>query len=789
MKNKVIFIPLVAMLLVGCGIRKKEPDNPTPPTPVDPVDPSESNGVFERVFYSIKKYNPSLTQEALKEYGISPSKTTNYSYLFRLLYYGFKDVMPPLKGSRRYAGDFTKHNHTRLIDDEAAAYNFLAEHGLISENYHGSNAASTKDAELYLKRIYSYIGTDEKDDFAIANNYDFMIEHDSFDGYTADQPVMDNNLVSTDKIVTNAMNLAKSASGTSAYSNLDNLTNFYESKGSFDYSTSLTLANDYARYQNITNISQLINEMHNDFTTSYASGLVKYNADMLAAGSGGTVLFNFSSDQTSFVKKALSASSYSAFIKDNTKELKDYATKAKTMFSLSDEQQESLFTSYCSFIEKMREKYDNHDGYFYTSSNRFDNLIAYSPDYDPIHVANSAYSFDDIVPNNLVKNYGTLTYIDALNTEYIMDLATTAENYQAIRAYLIYDYVATYDGFLSSLHDLDRNYAFNLVTMMGYNLTSYYQGSSRFEKEYPILKGLFQDLIKALKDNAVTNGWLSATGINALKQKADLINHSLLCEYGEEQFAYSSVLNNNFTTDMAENVKIYLKNKSSVCDWFMYKQSRGEFNMKQCMVLNMEPFTPNAFYHPMTNSIYITMGYTFSKNALETVSKEELLATFGLVMGHEITHGFDSNGCYFNGYGQYVSSSIFPRVDLTAFENKQADVISLYNYEVMPGVLQSGSVTLSEDLADIGGLGLCESIARGVDNFNYTEFYRCLAKNFLSKVSRYSYYADGREQDVHAFGKARVNPLLMSSKKFQETFNLNENDGMYRNKDDAIVIW
>ena len=789
MKSKILALVLVTFLLGSCGGTKNQPVDPgnTPSDPSDPdapVDPDKSNGVFERVFNAAKRYNTTLTLEKFKQdTGLEPSKTTDYSYLFRLIYHGFKDVMPPLKGMRRYTGDWNNYPHSQMSGDEALGYGLLKDHGLIAEMYKGSNGASVSDADKMLRRIYAYIGTNEKDDFAIANNYDWCIEHDEFDGKTSTDNIMKNNLVNSDAIITNAMEFSKEAATTDKYADLSNIYNFYASDEQFVPSTNSTLLNDYTAMNELTSSrSSFMEYCKNELDDTSYSGLLSFEASKVFP-THDNVFGVFTNDYSGLFYDAIEEANYSTFINKHSQKVAQYTNKVMTYFGLSPTQASGIEGDFKNFLQVCINKYNAGDGgsYTYVLDSYF-----FLDDDDPINKADSSYTLNGIA-GNYPLNYCLTRGYNLMLMNFLVTMAGNVNHFDYVRAYLIYDYVAKYTEGIESL--ITRSNDLYLVHMMGYNLTSYYQSTNRYVIERDKIAGLFNDLIGALKDNATANGWLTSNGVEALKNKANKVKHSLFAEYDGVDYAYGDYLDNDFTTDMMRNIKIYSKNRAEVYCYFIDKEIEGTYSTRQSAYLLMQPFTANAFYMGATNSIYITMGYNFSKNPIQSMSEEELLATYGLVMGHEITHGFDSNGCYYDANGYYAPNSIFPMDDLISFEAKQEEVIKLYTYELMPGVMQSGQVTLSEDLADIGGLGVSTKVAKGKENFDYQTYFHYLAKNFFTKVSYNAYYSRELNKDVHALGRARLNPLLMSNKLFLETFDIKEGDGMYRDPAKAIVIW
>nr|MCR5505978.1 hypothetical protein [Bacilli bacterium] len=658
------------------------------------------------------------------------------------------------------------------------------EKGMIAEDCTGGANLTLTTAKKYLGRIYSYIGTDEKDDFAVANNYDWLIENDEYDGYSYDDIFRDTNLVSTKAIIKNAMEFTTEAYDDTTYSNLEYVYDFYKEGTKLDVETSETLLADYETLKGVSSRDELISLSSAEFASSSYSGLYYYDSNLEYATKDGVYNY-FHTDYSRLIAEAIRYSNLSAFKENHSSSVDGLGQRLEYLFSLNETKVSAIKNSYYDFIEEIIEKHNNGEG----TCNGYENYLYYATDLDALNRLGIDKSFqqDFIGENGYTTTYAISYGVDDLAAEYILDIAGETADFDMIRAYLLMDYAARYGDDIIRL--IRRSDDSAIVRMIGYNLTAYYLTSQRYASDYAKTEWLFDEIITALKENATTNGWLSKNGVLALKKKADKVRHSLFAEYEGVNFTFGDRLDNSFNDDMAHNYKLYLKNKAAVFDWFMYQQANAGFTLKQSAWLNMEPFTANAFYMPSTNSIYITMGYNFSKNTISEMSQEEFLACFGLVMGHETTHGFDSNGCYYDGDGDINYNTIFPSVDLQAFQNKQQEVIELYDTEVMPGVEQSGEVTLSEDLADIGGLGVSLTIASKIDDFDYESYFRYMAQNFMSKATKAAYYAAGLDRDVHPYAKARLNTLLMSSAKFQKTFNINEMDGMYRNPEEAIVIW
>lgn len=198
------------------------------------------------------------------------------------------------------------------------------------------------------------------------------------------------------------------------------------------------------------------------------------------------------------------------------------------------------------------------------------------------------------------------------------------------------------------------------------------------------------------------------------------------------------------------------------------------------------PQTVNAFYSPTENAIYILAGILQSPFYSPTADEGTNLGGIGYVIGHEISHAFDSSGAKYNTIGEY--KEWWSEEDVKKYDELAQKVVDYYNHcEILPDVRQNGSLTLTENLADLSAL---KCIERMCDQD--TELYRgvCLSavRCWATKMteSRMNYLLT---TDVHAIGSLRSYVPLQMTDLFYKTFDIKEGDGMFVPKKDRVGIW
>ena len=211
----------------------------------------------------------------------------------------------------------------------------------------------------------------------------------------------------------------------------------------------------------------------------------------------------------------------------------------------------------------------------------------------------------------------------------------------------------------------------------------------------------------------------------------------------------------------------------------------------------MTPQTVNAYYNPTTNEICFPAAILqppfFNAHADDAVN----YGAIGVVIGHEMTHGFDDQGSLFDKNGNM--SNWWTEADRKAFVEKTAILEKQYNeIEILPGLYADGALSLGENIADQGGLSVAYTALHNslegktpadIDGFNVDQrffigYAHLWAQNITDKEK-----ARLTKLDVHSLGINRVNAALMNIPYFFEAFDIKEGDPMWRPESERVLIW
>ena len=212
----------------------------------------------------------------------------------------------------------------------------------------------------------------------------------------------------------------------------------------------------------------------------------------------------------------------------------------------------------------------------------------------------------------------------------------------------------------------------------------------------------------------------------------------------------------------------------------------------------MPPQMVNAYYMPTTNEICFPAAILqppfYNPNADDAVN----YGAIGVVIAHEMTHGFDDQGSQFDKMGNM--NDWWTKEDRAAFEKKTQVLVDQFNaIEVLPGLNADGKFSLGENIADQGGLRLAFT---GLKDYAWAEGRPEDIDGFTGEQRFYIGYAtlwaqnitDQEKErltkvDVHSLGINRVNATLRNIQSFYDAFGIVEGDAMFMPEAERIVIW
>ena len=285
---------------------------------------------------------------------------------------------------------------------------------------------------------------------------------------------------------------------------------------------------------------------------------------------------------------------------------------------------------------------------------------------------------------------------------------------------------------------------------------------------------LINDVLAAYKTLA-DESWLTNTTKTKMKRKLNKMAHESC--YSDVYLNIARIGGDDRTTKTPyELYKLY---RSSLVNEAMHGNvdTSGFFN-------SMHSWTVNAFYSPTDNAFVILNGIVSS---LLGKSIEERYGMLAMVIGHEITHAFDSSGSQFDENGN--QSNWWSMADKSTFNNKVNKLIDFYDQIALKSDYYcDGDTVDGEATADLGGMKVALMLAKNVDNFDYDKFFRAYAYLWLTSTISIN-DVQSRASDSHPFNYLRVNVVVSQFDEFVDTYDIKPGDGMYVPEDERIKIW
>lgn len=198
-------------------------------------------------------------------------------------------------------------------------------------------------------------------------------------------------------------------------------------------------------------------------------------------------------------------------------------------------------------------------------------------------------------------------------------------------------------------------------------------------------------------------------------------------------------------------------------------------------------YTVNAFYNALNNEITFPAGILQAPFYDINAKPEENYGAIGMVIGHEISHAFDNNGSAYDENGN--ANNWWTDEDFEKFKEKNQKLIEFYNaIEIIPGVLNDGQLTLSENVADLGGMAASLQVVSQMSNPDYKAYFESNAEMWKSTTTK-EFAAVLSKSDVHSANKIRVNRTIVNFQQFYDTYGIKVGDGMYVAPEDRVSFW
>ena len=331
---------------------------------------------------------------------------------------------------------------------------------------------------------------------------------------------------------------------------------------------------------------------------------------------------------------------------------------------------------------------------------------------------------------------------------------------------------------------------------LGYFTSYHFSNAHPTTAAEPAFKALGDELTASFRKRLENNQWLSPTTQQAAIEKLDYMGS----DYGTpKKWPVTDIPQLNGELLVTDVITI------KECRYNVIKSLLGK-SVKEYYPFHYMFYSPieslysyevNAFYDPAFNAFYVLPPFMLEPAYTANMDECKLYATWGVVIGHEMTHGFDKTGATYDKNGEM--NNWWTEGDAAKFaELNERRAANVSTHEVLPGMKSNGTQTVTEDVADLGGFNIAYDLwvkklkERGVEGEELDEMKRQFFINFAAMYSEKLPKAEMIErakEDIHSAGHVRVNSVVQHIDDWYELFDITEGDALYLAPEQRITIW
>ena len=323
-----------------------------------------------------------------------------------------------------------------------------------------------------------------------------------------------------------------------------------------------------------------------------------------------------------------------------------------------------------------------------------------------------------------------------------------------------------------------RKFAFYLARDMFSQVAGDYYGKKYFGPQAKAdVHHMVEQMIKVYKGRLTNNQWLSKD----TRDKAILKLDKLGIQVGYPDKI--PALYDQFKVDEEESLIANLNQLTVTANKELFSRWNKPVDR---MRWEMSAATVNAYYHPFKNIIVFPAAILQAPFYSLKQSSSQNYGGIGAVIAHEISHAFDNNGSLFDEFGNL--NNWWTDEDSAHFKQLAQKMIEEFEGIPFAGQKVNGKLTVSENIADAGGLSCALEAAKTEADFNAQEFFINWATIWRMKATE-QYMQLLLSIDVHAPQKLRANIQAENLDDFYTAFDIKPGDEMYRAPEDRVHIW